>query len=490
METDVVPPDIPPPINDSVNNVSLSPPLFLSAEANSQSPQNTQDTVSRKRAADISINPTPKKTVTDVSLSQPSIQTVFTAESSSLNKYSEKDKGPFIVHVVRIEEESSSGLTMRPIKFGQFLHRNNVQNIAQDGVKSVGRNRVAIQFKSASDANSFLSHPALATANYKATVPTYNVTRMGIIRDIPVEWSMEEVVEAIQLPPNCGPIIKARRISRKTKKDDDTVSYTPTQSVVITISGQVLPERIYCFYNSILVEQYQFPTIQCWNCCRFGHVKIQCRSKPRCFKCSQPHDGNTCEKTQDSCLYCSGPHRAIDKCCPEFHRQKAIKIIMSQESVSYKEASIRLPPPRKSFADAARSFQTVPPTPTSSQLMAPSQYPKTVSHRKTVVTTRQPRSDHRQGYDRNAHLEITNSPPSSLPNGHAFPSLPPNSAQPNENLLELLLSTIINLLTKFSDCPLPPNVTQGLNQILQLVNSSHSQQNGQHSTVELQEPES
>ncbi|KAJ0174214.1 hypothetical protein K1T71_010360 [Dendrolimus kikuchii] len=39
---------------------------------------------------------------------------------------------------------------------------------------------------------------------------------------------------------------------------------------------------------------YQLPTIQCFTCCRFGHVSDKCRSKPRCYKCGQLHSGNTC----------------------------------------------------------------------------------------------------------------------------------------------------------------------------------------------------
>lgn len=83
---------------------------------------------------------------------------------------------------------------MRAVNFGHFLLKYNINGVVRDGVKKVGRNRFAVEFDSTQNANSCLSHPALAAAKYSAVIPFFHVTHMGIIRNISTEWSMEEVV--------------------------------------------------------------------------------------------------------------------------------------------------------------------------------------------------------------------------------------------------------------------------------------------------------
>ncbi|CAH2087297.1 unnamed protein product [Euphydryas editha] len=298
----------------------------------------------RKRRPDVDINPQAKKSSSSA-LETPSIQLTYVHPDydKGKNKYSSNDVAPFVVHVCRHEAGANTGAVLRPIQFGHFLHKNNIKNVVMDGIKRVGRNRVSIEFKTAEHANAFLDHSALPAGGYIAAIPVFSVSRMGIIREVPVEWSMEELVENIEVPNGVGKVVRARRLSRKSYNENNNPIWIPTQSVVLTFSGQKLPPRVFCFFTSLPVETYILPTIQCNNCCRFGHVKAQCRSKPRCFKCSQMHEGETCSVQSLSCLFCSGAHAANDNSCPEHSRQKAIKLVMSQESISYLEASARFP---------------------------------------------------------------------------------------------------------------------------------------------------
>lgn len=66
----------------------------------------------------------------------------------------------YIIQVYYINK-SYSGATLRPIKFGQFLFKNNIQNISKNGLKQIGGNRISVQFISAEDANNFLSNPLI-----------------------------------------------------------------------------------------------------------------------------------------------------------------------------------------------------------------------------------------------------------------------------------------------------------------------------------------
>lgn len=78
-------------------------------------------------------------------------------------------------------------------------------------------------------------------------------------------------------------------------KEGATV-WKPSQTVVITLDGQCLPSRVSMCYNSLQVSAHNFPTIQCYLCCRFGHTKDKCRSAPRCFRCGNNHGGDACCK--------------------------------------------------------------------------------------------------------------------------------------------------------------------------------------------------
>lgn len=435
---------------------------------------------SRKRTNIISDDGnTNKRLLTNSSLAVPSIQFMYSHPSLDLPKqYSSKDQGPYIVHVSRIEPDQSAGTTIRPIIFGKFLFKHNIKNIVKDGVKNVGRNKISVIFSTAMDANNFVNNPTLTSNNFRAVIPTYNVTRMGLIRGVPTEWSMDEFVDTLELPEDCGVVMKARRLSRK-KIEDGIASWSPTQTIVLTFGGQVLPQRVFSFHTSMKVEPYCYPTIQCLNCCRFGHIKSQCRSKPRCFKCTQSHGGDSCDTSVICCVNCSGSHLATNQSCPEYSRQRSIKLIMSEENISYTEASQRIRPARQSYAEVAQerfsttkgySHQSQEDNNTNTNLS------NKISYKKTSFVSRNPRpASSGQGYDKQAHTNIISSLISCLPNGSALNAHNKKDqiANNNEDLSQLLVLLFINIFSKFSDC-LPSNVAPLLNTLVESLKHGYT----------------
>uniref|UniRef100_A0A2A4J8C1 CCHC-type domain-containing protein n=1 Tax=Heliothis virescens TaxID=7102 RepID=A0A2A4J8C1_HELVI len=306
--------------------------------------------ICRKRTGDnLSSEPLPKRTITDPESGLGSESNIYKHPSLEVNcrKYDVDDFGPFIVHVSRIADSPNSGVSLKPIRLGAFLVEGGVQSVKKDGIKQVGRNRLSVEFSSATAANEFLSHELLNKHKLKAEIPSYNISRLGLVRGVPTDWSMEEFVNATEYKEGHGKIMKARRLNRKIRRDDGSPAWLPTQSVVLTFEGQSLPKKIYAFYTSLVVEVYQLPTIQCRKCLRFGHVQNACRSNARCYKCGQAHSGDTCNIPSERvrCLLCTGRHLATDPTCPEFDRQKRIKKIMSENCVSYMEASAQEPVP-------------------------------------------------------------------------------------------------------------------------------------------------
>lgn len=415
------------------------------------------------------IDPSKKNTSPSASQQYTFVRPGF--ENGSDLKYSESDSGPF---VVQVSSDSSSASHMRGLKMAQTIYNNRVPGIKE--MKNAGRNKLNVYFASAREANVFIDNPALDQHNLKAAIPRFQVSRMGVVRQIPLEWSLEELIDAIECPSGTGTVIKARRLNKK-KYIDGQPSWDPTPTVVLTFLGQNLPEKIYIFSMAIPVDNYRLPTIQCHKCCRFGHIKDQCRSNPRCAKCAQNHATSDC-KVPDSdvtCLYCSGPHTATDSRCPEFSRQRSIKSVMSIENIGYVEAARRFRPVRTSYADKARQnsmsdSQQIPlsqpsdnqqiPLSQISDIQSPSFSPtQRQSHKKTIYIERRPRPPPGKSYDARAHQAITYTPQSSLPNGCAL-GYQANLA-PNDNLAELITKMLINLLTKFSDI-IPYTVLESL----------------------------
>lgn len=323
----------------------------------------------------------------------------------SRNLYNELDAPPYIIHVQKIQSSDNDGTILHPITFGNFLLKNKIYNVVNGSVKRIGRNRMSVSFTNYLDANSFINNSIITENNYKAYVPSFNILRIGVIKGVPTDWSPEEIMSNISTPVGCGKIVKIRRLNYKTIVDGSP-TWKPTQSVVVYFDGKVLPKRIFICYNSLPVDLYVFPTIQCYHCCRYGHTKLQCRSKPRCLKCGQDHVSDTCNIVDDYyCCQCSGQHMANSKSCPELKRQKEIKLYMSQNCVSYQEASKIFPTLHKSFAEVLSSpqrklsFQNVNSNSTTSY------YPQK-SYKKTVISKSSRPIKVGNGYDKTAHDNI------------------------------------------------------------------------------------
>jgi hypothetical protein len=257
---------------------------------------------------------------------------------------------PYIVHVQKKIDESS--VNINPVVFGMFLHKNKINekhNI--DKIKSIGRQKISIQFLSYLSANNFMNEEVLKSNNYIAFVPSFLATRMGVIRRIPTDISDKDLIDNLVIPSGVGKIAKVRRMKYK-KKVGESEEWHDSQTVVVTFEGQVLPPHLYLFYNRIPVETYILPTVQCYRCSFFGHTKIQCRGKIRCYNCGGEHTGDKCTIDLDSavCCNCGGNHSAVSVTCPEFLRQKNIKRLMAEDTLSYFEASKKIPKIAGSYA--------------------------------------------------------------------------------------------------------------------------------------------
>lgn len=399
--------------------------------------------------------------INESSTPQPSLDNL----NISKTLYSENDKGPYVVHVQKKQEnilDSSvnKDVILNPIIFGKFIQKNTFRGIVPGSIVRIGRNRIKLSFNSFKDANNFVNNSIITENSYNAFIPTFCVTKLGIIK-VHTDVSDNDIMCDVVIPNSPIKILKVRRLKYKVVVDD-IPSWKPSQTVVITFEGQVLPEFVFLYYNKINVQMYRYPTVQCYSCCRFGHMKSNCRAKPRCFKCGQGHSGDTCGivESESSCLICSGNHFATNKKCPEYSRQQNIKSLMSQKSISYMEANKIEPKISKSFADVA----------------------KTTSYKKTIFE--KPKSIKKyvgKGYDVDFHRTLLNE--FSLPNPKDGCAL---SKDTNDISSESTLKSILMLLIEIiKNQNLPDNVELLLNNIFASLN--HGSSSKENNTVELSE---
>lgn len=378
--------------------------------------------------------------------------------------YQASDAAPYIVHVQKETSVSNDGTTLHPVTFGRFLKRNQIKGIVNGSLKRVGRNRISFGFSNYQEANTFLLNQNLTSEKYKAFIPTFSITRMGVIRGVPMDWSDEEVLANINVPIGCGPIIKIRRIKRKMLVNN-IKQFINTGTIVATFDGQILPTRVYMCYTTLPVDLYIYPTVQCYNCCKFGHVKNQCRLSARCYKCGQGHSGDTCNADEGDywCCLCKGNHQATNNKCLEFSRQKAIKESMSKSCISYMEA-VKLHPTvsKKSYADAL--LRTASPT---SNISPISPNPASQSYKKTVFLKPKTLPTLSKGYDRIAHEEIIKEPTLSRNN------LITQHNTHNDKKISDIIEVLIKLLSQSSSIS-PSNVAAVIDALYQITNNIYN----------------
>lgn len=188
--------------------------------------------------------------------------------------------------------------------------------------------RIAFSFRDA--ANKLISSKTLLRIyNLEFYIPKFAVFRQGVIR-IDQEYTNEYLKERIrQSDFHCKfEVESVRRINKKIIENNET-KYNPTRTVIISFKTQELPKYISVNHVRFAVEPYVQRVILCNNCCQFGQMSTQCRSKTRYLKCGGNHSAETCK----------GNHFTNQiKDCPEFKRQKKVKQYMAHSNVSYREA--------------------------------------------------------------------------------------------------------------------------------------------------------
>lgn len=152
----------------------------------------------------------------------------------------------------------------------------------------------------------------------------------------------KEILEELK-PQN---VVEVRKILKKDNNDNN--KKTETGLIILSFATITLPDKLWIGYEVINIRPYIPPPMRCFNCLRFGHPSVYCKSPKICAHCSEKEhtkEDEPCTNTQ-TCINCkyeddeTKHHNAMDKSCPAFIKQKELTAIKTIQKVDHKTARL------------------------------------------------------------------------------------------------------------------------------------------------------
>ncbi len=259
----------------------------------------------------------------------------FTGASgeNAVNLFSATDLGPYNVYMEK--ENGSPASNLHPMKIGRILAEKKIENVLR--IEKKGINRIAVRFHTFADANKLATTFLKNDLQLKVYIPRHLTSCQGVVRDVDTSITIDDILKDIKCSYK---VLSARRLNRRVK-EGDSFKYEPTNTVVLTFQGSVLPKTVSLYYVVLHVKTYILPVVRCTKCLRFGHNAKACKGSERCSKCGMaPHSDSTCVT---KCIHCDEAHDALYKDCPELKRQQKIKEMMAFENITFFEAAKKFP---------------------------------------------------------------------------------------------------------------------------------------------------
>lgn len=254
--------------------------------------------------------------------------------NSYFNKlqYNYRDAAPYIIMVQSNDKNLNN---LHPISLGQILYETGDSGVVN--IKKSGRNRIEVHFDSFHKANEFLKSDFDSIYETQSYIPRNYATVKGIIKGVPTYLTSEVLKNKLHTNENYE-ILEVYRYSKKETASDGKVTFRPIPTCKVTFRAQMLPRRVFLYFNSLLVDKYNEPIRQCFQCQGYGHLGKFCRNKVKCQKCGEEHNKTECANTVTKCANCKMAHMANSDQCTERKREESIMDKINELNISRFEA--------------------------------------------------------------------------------------------------------------------------------------------------------
>lgn len=206
-------------------------------------------------------------------------------------------------------------------------------------IKYINPYKVLIQFDKDVNMDKLMACPYFLEKKFRFQKSFEVGQSFGIIRDIEMELSDEEVAKSLTSDTE---ILSTKRLKRR---DPESGDWELSEAVRVCFKGPSLPRYVFTNDMRVAVEPYVFPVTQCSKCWRYGHsVRICPSNKIVCPKCGGNHAN--CETLVYKCSNCSNKHMALAKICPIYVKERRLREIMADHNCTYRKAlTLYTPPP-------------------------------------------------------------------------------------------------------------------------------------------------
>lgn len=223
---------------------------------------------------------------------------------------------------------TSKEILPKPFGIAKLLKAENIKNILKIQYKNPYK--ILIHFEDRKDAQSLINCSKFHSLDYRCQFIDEINLSYGVVKQIDLGIEEKEFLESIECEKE---VVSVKRLKRQS----DSGEWIQSETIRICFKSSTLPPYLLIYGCRFKVEPYTFPVSQCSGCWRFGHLIRTCPTKKvLCPKCGGNH--NNCETNTFKCINCKGPHISMNKSCPVFKKEKAIRQIMCEENCTYRRA--------------------------------------------------------------------------------------------------------------------------------------------------------
>ncbi|KAL6420986.1 hypothetical protein ACFW04_014032 [Cataglyphis niger] len=112
-------------------------------------------------------------------------------------------------------------------------------------IKKLAFSKISVLFNSRKTANNLINNPILKSKNLIVYIPSYRVSRQGVIRNVLLDLTENNIEKEIDCPFG---ISSVQRLNRKIiDLSTRAMSYSPFKSIAITFKDQKISQYLYLF---------------------------------------------------------------------------------------------------------------------------------------------------------------------------------------------------------------------------------------------------